>query len=128
MAKEAVLETVLMSYGDDGILRVTINEGANIGLAQAKLQYDTIERLCGKTKVPVLVDARANYTITKEAEEYGAQQSVNRIATAVVSSSPFAKITLNVFISIFKPASSFKVFSNEDDALNWLREQVRKRN
>lgn len=125
MAKEAVLETVLMAYGDDGILRVTINEGANIGIAQAKLQKETTERLCGNLKVPVLVDARASYTITKEAEEYGAQQSLNRIATAVISSSPFAKITLNVFISIFKPATAFKVFSNEEDAVLWLKEQMR---
>ena len=128
MAKEAVLETVLMVYGDDGILRIRINDGAVIGLAQAKLQTETIRRLCGDTKLPVLVDARANYSITKEAEEYGAQQAANRIATAVLSSSPFAKLTLNIFLGIFKPTTKFKAFSDEEDAVKWLKEQVRKIN
>lgn len=127
MAKEAVLETVLMSYGEDGILRIRINEGASIGLAQAKLQYDTIQRLCGDTKVPVLVDARANYSYSKEAEEFAAQHSGRRIATAVISSNTFTAVGLNLYLSIFKPSSPYKLFSSEDSALEWLNEQMRKR-
>lgn len=125
MAKEAVLETVLMSYGDDGILRIRINEGAELTLAQAKLQLETIKRLCGNSKVPILVDARANYTITKEAQEFSSQQEAIRIATAVLSANQFTKVSLNFYLSIFKPATPYRLFSNEEEAIAWLKDQVR---
>jgi hypothetical protein len=128
MAKEAVLESVSMSFGDDGILRIRINEGAVIGLAQAKLQHETIRRMCGEGKIPVLIDSRANYAVTKEAQEYAAANSGNRIATAVVGSSPLAKISLNLYLSIFRPLTPYKLFSTEEAAIDWLKEQVRARN
>lgn len=128
MAKEAVLETVLMTYGDDGILRIKINEGAHMSLAQAKLQLETIRRLCGDKKVPILVDARANYTTTREAHEFSAQQEGIRIATAVISSNQFTKMSLNFYLSIFKPTTPYKLFTNEEDAMVWLHEQFRLHN
>lgn len=128
MAKEAVLETVIMSFGDDGILRIRINEGAAIGLAQAKLQYETIRRLCGDGKTAVMVDARANYTVTKEAQEVAAQHANKRIATAVLGSSPIVKISLNLYLSIFKPTTPYKLFSTEEAAIEWLKEHIRSQN
>lgn len=124
MAKEAILETMNMVYGDDGILRIRITEGAAIGLAQARLQFDTIRRLCGDNKVLALIDARASHTVTKEAQAYASQQVGNRIATAVVSANSFSKIALNLFLRIFKPASQFRMFSNEESAVEWLKEQT----
>lgn len=124
MAKEAVLESVTMLLGDDGILRIRINEGARISLAQAKLQYETIRRMCGDDRVAVLVDATGNHEVDKDAQQWAADHTANRIATAVVSSKPFAAITLNLFISLFKPKSTFKLFRDEEKALAWLREMM----
>lgn len=123
MAREAVLETVTMSLGDDGILRIKITEGAEIGLTQARLQSEMVRRLCGDARMPVLVDARASHSITREAQAFGAQQAANRIATAVLSGNPFAALSLNFFVSIFKPSSSFKAFTDEEAAVEWLRQQ-----
>lgn len=128
MAKEAVLETVLMTYGDDGILRIKINEGAHMTLAQAKLQLETIRRLCGNKRVPILVDARVNYSTTKEAHEFSAQHEEIRLATAVISSNNFTKVSLNLYLSIFKPSTPYKLFSKEQEALAWLNEQIRLHN
>jgi hypothetical protein len=124
MAKEAVLETVTMSYGEDGILRIRIEEGAAIGLLQAKLQFETIRRLCGDAKILVLIDARAHHTVTKEAQEYAAQNVGGRIATAVINQNPFAQISLNLYLKIFKPVSPYRLFSEEDEAVAWLKEQT----
>lgn len=124
MAKEAVLETVLMTYGEDGILRIRINEGVTIGLEQAKLQFETIRRMCGDDRILVLVDATRSHTVTKEAQEYAAQNVGNRIATAVIASNAFSKISLNIYLSIFKPVSPFRMFMNEELATKWLKEIV----
>ena len=123
MAKEAVLETVTMSYGEDGILLIRIEEGAAIGIRQAKLQFETIRRLCGDGKILVLIDASANHTVTKEAQEYAANNVGNRIATAVINPNPFSKISLNIYLTIFRPQTPYKMFSNEEDAREWLLEQ-----
>jgi hypothetical protein len=123
MAKEAVLETVTMSYGDDGILRIKINEGAVIGLPQAKLQFETIRRLCGEGKILVLIDSSATHTVTKEAQEYASQNVGNRIATAVINPNPFSKISLNLFLRIFRPVTPYKMFTSEERACEWLMEQ-----
>lgn len=124
MAKEAVLESVTMLLGDDGILRIRINEGAVINLAQAKLQYETILRMCGEKRIAVLVDATGNHEIEKDAQQWAADHTSNRIATAVISSKPFASITLNLFISLFKPKSTFKLFRDEEKAMEWLRDMM----
>lgn len=123
MAREAVLETVTMSYGDDGILRIKINEGAAIGLPQAKLQFETIRRLCGEGKILVLIDARADHTVTKEAQKYTAQNVGNRIATAVINPNPLSNISLNLVLKVFRPTTPYKLFSNEENASAWLGEQ-----
>jgi hypothetical protein len=126
MAKEAVLESVTMLLGDDGILRIRIKEGARINLAQAKLQFETIRRMCGDEKVAVLVDASSDHSIDKDAQQWAANNTDNRIATAVISSSPVAAITLNLFITLFKPKSTFKLFREEQKAIAWLEEMKKK--
>lgn len=126
MAKEAVLESVTMLLGDDGILRIRIKEGARINLAQAKLQYETIRRMCGDEKVAVLVDAASEHSVDKDAQQWAADNTDNRIATAVISSSPVAAITLNLFITLFKPKSTFKLFREEEKAMAWLHEMMKK--
>lgn len=126
MAKEAVLESVTMLLGDDGILRIRIKEGARINLAQAKLQYETIRRMCGDEKVAVLVDAASEHSVDKDAQQWAADNTDNRIATAVISSSPVAAITLNLFITLFKPKSTFKLFREEGKAMAWLHEMMKK--
>ena len=124
MAKEAVLETVTMIYGEDQILRITINNGAEIGLEQVRLQFETIRRLCGDNRIPVLVDARCDHQITREAKEFAADSDSNRIATAVVTSNPLASLFINFFIRVFKPQSRYKSFFSFADAEDWLKQQV----
>lgn len=126
MANEAVLESVIMSYGDDGILRITINEGAEIGIQQTRLQLETVRRICGSQKVRVLIDARASHEVTQEAKEFTAQNVGNRIATAVISSNPLTKISVNIFVRMFKPSTPYRIFSREAKALAWLKEQSEK--
>lgn len=124
MAKEAVLETVLMTYSDDGILRIRINDGAVIDLPQAKLQFETIKRLCGDAQIGVLVDASASHTITKDAQRFASANVDNRIATAVINPNPFSKLTLNFFLKLFKPPTPFRMFLGEENAVKWLKEQI----
>ena len=123
MGKDAILETLTMSYDDDDILRITINEGVEIGLSQVRLQFETIRRLCGDERIVVFIDASASHTVSSEAKEYVATHSDNRIATAILSANPLMKITVNLFSKVFKPTSTYKYFSSKVKAEKWLLEQ-----
>lgn len=128
MIKEAILSTMWMGYGEDGILRVRMVEDAVFDLEDAKLQFNTIRRLVGEKRVPVLLDARKPFTTTKDAHEYLAQQSGHRIATAVITTNMISKTIINTYITVFRPASPYKMFTDETEALEWLKAQMTKEN
>lgn len=126
MSKEAILSTVWMGYGDDGILRIRMLENAYIDLDNIKLQYRTIQRLAGNKRLPVLLDARASFTTSKDAYEYLSQESAKRIATAVLTTNPLSKAVINTYVTVFRPASPYKMFTDEEKAIEWLKEMVAK--
>ncbi|HEU4717920.1 MAG TPA: hypothetical protein VFU15_08795 [Bacteroidia bacterium] len=124
MAKEAMLASVRMVYADDGILYLTILPNARIDVKHVQAQNDCIRNLCGDTRVPVLLDARVDYTVTKEAQEYAAMNS-NRLATAVLVSSPVVKALTNTFVALFRPDYPVRQFTSEEPAVAWLKEIMR---
>jgi hypothetical protein len=126
MIKEAILSTVWMGYGDDGILRIRMLENALVDLDNIRLQYETIARLVGDKRVPVLLDARADFNTTREAQEYLAMKSDGRIATAVLTNNPVSRALINTYITVFRPVSPYKMFTEEDKAVGWLKEMLEK--
>jgi len=126
MIKEAILSTVWMGYGDDEIMRIRVKENAHIDPENVRLQYKTIHHLAGTTHLAVMLDVRANFTTTKEAQTMLAEMSKDRIATAVITNNPVSRALINTYISVFKPASPYKLFSEESKALDWLKEMKNK--
>lgn len=122
MAKEALTSTSHMELGTDGILRITIHQGARFEMDQVILHYETAHRIAGKHNVPVLVDARAQHTVSRKAQEYAAEQSHTRLATAVVTNSPLTRLLTNIYVSVFRPVSPLKLFSSIESAEDWLRD------
>ena len=122
MAKETLLQTMWMGFGDEKIIRVRILEGMKIDLKQAKLMNECMLRLAEKDRFPVLIDARASYSWNKDAQEYNATHSDSRLATAVITNNPVSRLLTNTYVKIFKPAYPVKIFSNEAKAILWLKE------
>lgn len=110
-----------MGYAEDKILRVRVLEGAIIDLNQAKLITESMKRLADETPIPVLIDGRQNYTWNKDAQEYIAQHSDFRLATALITNNPLIRIISNSYAKIFKPTYPLRIFSNEEKAVEWLR-------
>jgi hypothetical protein len=127
MAKETLLQSCWMGYGEDKILRMRVLEGATIDLKQAKLITESMQRLADETPVAVLIDARQNYTWDKDAQEYIAQHSAYRLATALITNNAVVRIFSNSYAKIFKPSYPLRIFANEEKALEWLKEMMGKR-
>lgn len=121
MAKETLLQSCWLGYGEDKILRMRVLEGAVIDLNQAKLITEAMMRLADVTPVPVLIDGRQSYTWDKDAQEYIALNSGFRLATALITNNAVSRILSNSYAKIFKPTYPIKIFSSEEKAVEWLR-------
>ena len=114
-----------MGYGEDKIIRMRIFEGITIDLKQARLINESMRRLAGdESLIPVLIDARATYSWDKDAQEYIAQNSGFRLATALITNNPVSRLLSNSYSKIFKPDYPLRVFSGEEKAIAWLKEMI----
>jgi hypothetical protein len=82
---------------------------------------ESMQRLAEGERIPVLIDGRQNYTWDKDAQEYIAQNSGFRIATALLTDNAVIRIFSNSYAKIFKPSYPLKIFSNEEKAIEWLK-------
>src|SRR5665213_1502140 len=98
MAEETVLQSVLLVFGNDRILRMKIKEGVTIDLKQAKIINENLRKHATNGKIPILIDARVNYKWEKDAQEYLANHSDFRLATAVLSDKPLSRMLTNTYI------------------------------
>ena len=78
----------------------------------------------GKEMTRVAIDMRQTVKITREARNYYAGERTASIqrATALLIDSPLSAVIANFFMGLNKPLSPTRMFTNEDDAIAWLRE------
>ena len=77
----------------------------------------------GKKMTRVLVDMRETTRISREARNHYAGERTASIqrATALLVASPLSATIANFFIGLNKPQSPTRMFTNEDQAIAWLR-------
>ncbi len=121
MAEETVLQSVLIVFGNDNILKVRIKDGVTIDLKQAKIINENMRRHAVNGKIPILIDARVSYNWDKDAQQYLADHSDFRLATAVLSNNSFSRLLTNTYMKIFKPSYPIRIFTNEEKAIKWLK-------
>ncbi len=72
----------------------------------------------------VLLDTRRGYfNVSKEANKLlaGKEYAEKRMAAALLSQSLATKLASNFFINFSKPITPTRVFSTEEEAINWLK-------
>ena len=77
----------------------------------------------GKEMTRVLIDMRQTTRITREARNYYAGERTASIqrATALLVASPLSATIANFFMGLNEPLSPTRMFTNEDEAIDWLR-------
>jgi hypothetical protein len=109
--------------GEDGILRTTVKPFSEITIAHARENTEFVLKLKDKETVPILVDLRNIKSISKEARAHfsmkGRKGAVN--AMALIIKSPVSKVIGNFFILLDKPLVPTRLFTNESEALTWLK-------
>ena len=115
--------TVNIWLEENGIIYMVDLPGAEETLNNAIENVATVWKASDGIKRPVLIDIRQLKSITKEAREYYASKETAQYGTAValLLSSPATKVIGNFFIRFNKPTLPFKIFTSENEAVDWLK-------
>jgi hypothetical protein len=127
MQTKIVNDKVKVVEGDDMIYRY-------IAINHCTLDMDTMiemtkvgdewcqKRLCGN-----LIDIRDMFFIDSKTRSYAADQYRPHVAgTAVVVDSKISSSFANLYLKFSRPKVPTKLFTNEGEAVKWLKEQIAK--
>lgn len=104
------------------ILRLDVMNESVVETDHIRQNIETIRQQCQNQPCLVLIDARGTWTISKEAREAATAGTLLKKtdACAFIIDSLAARLIVNFFIREKDLSSACKVFSNENEALQWL--------
>ncbi|WKN30613.1 hypothetical protein PZB74_16750 [Porifericola rhodea] len=107
---------------NDNIVTVQYKPNLHLKLEDAKrIVSERLEHF-GDLKTPVLIRSSRIKSIDKQAREYLFSEGlINITAIALVETSTVEKVLTTIVFNFNKPKIPHKVFSNQQDALKWLR-------
>ncbi len=105
------------------IIKLLVVDGIELEQTDAKEMITEALELSAGNEYTILFDATKSGTISYEAREEFAK-SKKRKAVAIVTTSLANKLLGNFFINFHKPASSSRIFSDEETAIEWLKELI----
>ena len=112
-----------MSFDSSGIVKCCIHDDSFLELDDAKENLSVIKKFGNGKPIPVLVDIRESKGGSKESRAYFASEEAGKIqsACALLVSSPLSRLIGNFFIGLNKTKFPTKLFSNEEEAITWLK-------
>jgi len=119
--RTAETRTVTITFGEDGILVVRSHPGHDQSADDARENLETCRQLVGDKKAPVLVDLRQMGVLENQARKVYATEADFALAQAMLVDSAFTRIAANLFIRIANPVQPTRMFSSEDEAIQWLK-------
>jgi hypothetical protein len=110
---------------EDGILVILYKKDSVIGLNAAKEIMALVKKIRKGISYPVLSYNKNIKAISKEAREFFATKEgcEGLVKGAIVVDSGFSKIIGNLFLSVNKPVIQGKLFTNKEEAIEWLNQE-----
>jgi hypothetical protein len=103
-----------------GFVRLSWARGLDISENMAKAAMDEVNRVCAGVERPMLVDMASTASVSRQARGvFGRPCSANRIA--LLGRSPVDRVIANFILGISKLPAPTKFFTEEQEALAWLR-------
>lgn len=118
--------TPQVHLGEDGILYVDFSHYDRITLASFQYVHTEHITLCPVGKVPVFIKGSGVGSIDYAAQRYVASPEVcaGISAGAIVVSSFLERHLVRMFLIYHRPQYPVQVFSDEKDAITWLRNSL----
>lgn len=107
----------------EGIIRTEAKPGVDIILPYAIENSLVVNELCRGRKHPLLIDLKHLQSITPDARAYfsARDRETDICAFAFLIHSNFQRMVGNIFIQFNRPPIPTKLFTDENQALAWLR-------
>ena len=113
--------TATIFMDENNVLQMVMLEGVRLDYEDALDNGLVIKNLTAGKPTLKLIDGRLNFSMDKKAREFiRSMDTKQTIARAVVKSSRFGAIIINFFTRISKPAVPTRIFTNYEEAYNWL--------
>ena len=94
-------------------------------MEQTRETFDAFKKIIGRRKVCILIDVTNSSGTTREARNYAADEFPKFVkAIALVSDSALGKMFANIFFTLKKQPYPTKMFTNEQEAREWLRQYL----
>ncbi len=125
MTNEIITSSHKIFFLDTGIIKdVPFTQDETFD--KAKEALDAAKKYTGNRKYPLLVDIRLVKSMSREARQFYSSEEVtnNASALAFLAESTISKLLANFFLGLNKPPYPTKLFTNEDEAIEWLRHFV----
>jgi len=122
--KKILTKTEEIVLLDDNIVYCRVLPGKLMSLEEGKVNIQAISKIANGKRVSVVVDIRESKGVTKECRKYFASKEVAEVqsACALIIESPFSRLIGNFFLGLNKPLFPTKLFNDEHEAINWLKQ------
>jgi hypothetical protein len=120
--------TAHIGLGDDGVVSVRVRPGAQQSLADARENLGSALALREGVRRPLLVDIRKAAPLDAEVRHYYSGQVLVEGFSAIallVEASPLGRMMGNVYFRVARPGIPARLFTDESQAVVWLREYAR---
>ena len=128
MQRTIVNDKIEIIQGDDQIFRYN-------AINNCTLDMDTLEKMTkigdmwnGERLCANLIDIRKMMFIDSKTRAYAAAQYRPHVAaTALIIESKISSYFANIYLKFSQPKSPTRLFTEESEAIKWLKEQMQKR-
>jgi hypothetical protein len=120
-------EIAELFYVEEDIFCTRLKEGAEIDIFRAKENFVASQQITQGKRYAAFSDARGFMSITKEAMAFGSAKECNDpiIAHAILVNSLPNRLMGNFIIKFHRPPAPTRLFTDEQEALTWLREKLK---
>lgn len=128
MQSTIINNKVRVVQGDDQIYKYIAINNCTIDIDTLQKMTKTGDEWNGTRLCANLVDVRDMLFIDSKTREYAAAQYRPHVAgQAILINSKVSSYFANIFLKFNKPKVPTRLFTQEEEALGWLKEQMQKR-
>ncbi len=120
------LDFCKLFYREDGVMEVHVFPNTDVDEKDVQNLVETSLQMTENQKVPVLIFIGEFSSFSKKAREFTANPEKERatLAIAYVTNNMAHKLIINFLLKVNKPKKPISMFTNERDALSWLKSFV----
>jgi hypothetical protein len=123
MENEQIVRVAKLWLGNDGIVRIIHVPGADVTLEDAKETMAAYLKINNGKSRPLFIDTKTMKSLARGARHYYASEEAANVASAVaiIVGTPVSRVLGNFYLGLSNPLLPTRLFSSEDEALEWLK-------